>query len=202
MNVSSTRLHLRTHQAPYPNLLDSSPCALQMDQADSGWRANRVLRFESFRLGRRRGGRDDADTRKRTVPLSLTGRRAGARRTSGHRKGRTDSRHGRRIGIGLSSSPPNFNWELTRFPVRCNSRRDATRRPLSPRVGRGRERLVTIVTSSGEILGVLGHRPRIIYLYVDRCHSPSLFRYSLPSFSVNSRHFVRSSSEIPRYGDR
>lgn len=105
-----------------------------MDQADSGWRTNRVLGFESFRLGRRRGGRDDADTRKRTVPLSLTGRRAGARRTSGHRKGRTDSRHGRRIGIGLSSSsPPNFNWELTRFSVRCNSRRDATRRPLPTR---------------------------------------------------------------------
>lgn len=105
----------------------------------------------------------------------------------------------RRIGIGLSSSsPPNFNWELTRFPVRCNSRRDATRRPPSSR-REGESTLVTIVTSSGEILGVLGHRPRIIYLYVGRWIR---HRSSDSSLFLGEEGAFRSRSEIPRYGDR
>lgn len=56
-----------------------------------------------------------------------------------------------------------------------------------------------MVTSSGEILGVLGHRPRIIYLYVGRWIR---HRSSDSSLFLGEEGAFRSRSEIPRYGDR
>lgn len=97
----------------------------------------------------------------------------------------------RRIGIGLSSSPPNFNWELTRFPVRCNSRRDAARRPplLAPG-GRGGGVRSLRWLRPAEKFSAFSVTGRELFTYTSAVGF-AIALPILPSFSVKRGHFVR-----------